>query len=71
MDACYIGTKNLLNLMDKNTIFLQASTSEIYGDPEISPQKEDYRGNTNCFGPRACYDEGKRIAETLCFEKLK
>lgn len=70
MDTCYIGTKNLLNLMDKDTIFLQASTSEIYGDPEISPQKEDYRGNTNCFGPRACYDEGKRIAETLCYEKL-
>jgi UDP-glucuronate decarboxylase len=70
MDTCYIGTKNLLNLMDKNTVFLQASTSEIYGDPEISPQKEDYRGNTNCFGPRACYDEGKRIAETLCYEKL-
>lgn len=70
MDTCYIGTKNLLDLMDKDTIFLQASTSEIYGDPEHTPQEEEYRGNTNCFGPRACYDEGKRLAETLCYEKL-
>ena len=44
---------------------LQASTSEVYGDPEEHPQKESYRGNVNCIGPRACYDEGKRVAETL------
>ena len=44
---------------------LQASTSEIYGDPEQHPQKETYRGNVNTLGPRACYDEGKRVAETL------
>jgi len=44
---------------------LQASTSEVYGDPELHPQTEDYRGNVNCIGPRACYDEGKRLAETL------
>jgi UDP-glucuronate decarboxylase len=47
---------------------LQASTSEVYGDPEISPQKEDYRGRVNPIGPRACYDEGKRAAETLFFD---
>jgi UDP-glucuronate decarboxylase len=46
--------------------FFQASTSEVYGDPEIHPQKEDYWGNVNPLGPRACYDEGKRCAESLC-----
>jgi len=46
----------------------QASTSEIYGDPEIHPQVESYRGSVNTIGPRACYDEGKRAAETLCFD---
>lgn len=71
LDTCYIGTKNLLSLMRKDTIFLQASTSEIYGDPQIKEQDESYRGNTNCFGKRACYDEGKRITETLCYEKIK
>lgn len=71
LDTCYIGTKNLLSLMNKDTIFLQASTSEIYGDPKITPQDETYRGNTNCFGKRSCYDEGKRISETLCYEKIK
>jgi UDP-glucuronate decarboxylase len=70
LDTCYIGTKNLLSLMRKDSIFLQASTSEIYGDPKVSEQDESYRGNTNCFGKRACYDEGKRIAETLCYEKI-
>ena len=48
-------------------IFL-ASTSEIYGDPEVHPQPENYRGNVNTIGTRSCYDEGKRIAETLCFD---
>ena len=47
---------------------LQASTSEVYGDPTIHPQTEDYRGNVNPLGPRACYDEGKRCAETLFFD---
>ena len=49
-----------------NIPILQASTSEIYGDPSIHPQKEDYWGNVNPVGPRACYDEGKRVAEALC-----
>jgi UDP-glucuronate decarboxylase len=47
---------------------LLASTSEVYGDPDVHPQTEEYRGNVNCIGPRACYDEGKRVAETLAFE---
>jgi UDP-glucuronate decarboxylase len=47
---------------------LQASTSEIYGDPSVHPQKEDYWGNVNPIGPRSCYDEGKRCAETLFFD---
>lgn len=62
-----IGTLNLLELADKyNAKFLQASTSEVYGDPLIHPQTEEYFGNVNTIGPRACYDEGKRCAETLC-----
>ena len=51
-----------------NATILLASTSEIYGDPEVHPQKEDYRGSVNPNGIRSCYDEGKRIAETLCFD---
>jgi len=47
---------------------LQASTSEVYGDPTVHPQTEDYRGNVNCIGIRSCYDEGKRVAETLFFD---
>jgi UDP-glucuronate decarboxylase len=47
---------------------LQASTSEVYGDPSVHPQPETYRGNVNCIGPRSCYDEGKRCAETLFFD---
>nr|WP_290080833.1 UDP-glucuronic acid decarboxylase family protein [Aquibium sp. A9E412] len=65
------GTHNLLTLARAHGArFLQASTSEVYGDPEEHPQTEDYRGNVNCTGPRACYDEGKRAAETLCFDML-
>lgn len=71
MDTCYIGTKSLLKLMTKNTIFLQASTSEVYGDSLNESQEEMDRGQVNCFGPRACYDEGKRIAETLCYEWIQ
>ena len=62
------GTMNLLNIARENQAkFLQASTSEIYGDPEVHPQVETYKGNVNTIGPRACYDEGKRVAETLCY----
>lgn len=66
------GTHNLLELACQHDArFLQASTSEVYGDPEVHPQPEDYRGSVNCVGPRACYDEGKRAAETLCFDYLR
>ncbi|NSY39854.1 NAD-dependent epimerase/dehydratase family protein [Leisingera sp. ANG59] len=61
-----MGAMNALELArEKGAKVFQASTSEIYGDPEISPQPEGYRGCVNTFGPRACYDEGKRAAETL------
>jgi UDP-glucuronate decarboxylase len=64
-----VGTHNLLRLAeDKRARFLLASTSEIYGDPEVHPQREDYWGNVNPTGPRACYDEGKRAAEALSFD---
>ena len=64
-----IGTLNLLELAEKNkAVFVQASTSEIYGDPLQHPQREDYWGNVNPVGIRSCYDEGKRAAETLCFD---
>ena len=63
------GTLNLLELAKKNKAkILQASTSEIYGNPLIHPQKEDYWGNVNPIGLRSCYDEGKRCAETLFFD---
>lgn len=65
----FIGTMNLLDLAkEKNASFLLASTSEIYGDPEVHPQIESYRGNVNTVGPRSCYDEGKRVAETVVYE---
>jgi nucleoside-diphosphate-sugar epimerase len=68
MRTCSEGTRNLLELaLHKGAEFLQASTSEIYGDPEVHPQREDYTGNVNIVGPRAVYDEGKRYAEALCF----
>ncbi len=64
-----LGSLNLLELARRrNARFLQASTSEVYGDPNVHPQVEGYWGNVNPFGPRACYDEGKRCAETLCFD---
>lgn len=63
------GTLNLLKLAkEKNSKFLLTSTSEIYGEPKISPQPETYRGNVNTIGIRSCYDEGKRIAETLVMD---
>ena len=64
--SCVMGAINLLDLArDKGATILQASTSEVYGDPAVSPQPETYHGSVNPFGPRACYDEGKRAAETL------
>ena len=63
------GAINMLGLAKRvKAKILQASTSEVYGDPEIHPQTENYRGNVNPIGPRACYDEGKRCAETLFFD---
>ena len=65
----FLGTYNMLGLARRvGARFLLASTSEVYGDPEIHPQPESYRGCVNTIGPRSCYDEGKRIAETLCFD---
>jgi UDP-glucuronate decarboxylase len=65
----FMGVDLLLALATEcEARFLQASTSEVYGDPLVHPQSEDYRGNVNPIGPRACYDEGKRVAETLCFD---
>jgi len=64
-----MGTLNMLGLAKRvKARFLLASTSEVYGDPDVHPQSEEYRGNVNCIGPRSCYDEGKRVAETLAFE---
>jgi UDP-glucuronate decarboxylase len=64
-----IGAINMLGLAKRlGARILQASTSEVYGDPTVHPQTEDYRGNVNPLGPRACYDEGKRCAETLFFD---
>jgi UDP-glucuronate decarboxylase len=64
-----IGMINMLELARKNNArILQASTSEVYGDPLEAPQKETYTGNVTTIGPRACYDEGKRVAETLCMD---
>tara|TARA_B100000242_G_C43027110_1_gene478286 strand:- start:255 stop:1193 length:939 start_codon:yes stop_codon:yes gene_type:complete len=65
----FIGTLNMLGLTKRiNAKFLFTSTSEIYGDPTEHPQTEQYNGNVNPTGIRSCYDEGKRIAETLCFD---
>jgi UDP-glucuronate decarboxylase len=64
-----LGTRNLLALAEKKRArFLLASTSEVYGDPDVHPQTESYCGNVNPTGPRACYDEGKRAAEALTFD---
>ncbi len=66
------GAINLLGLAKRTKAkIFQASTSEIYGDPEVHPQTEDYRGSVSTTGPRACYDEGKRCAETLFFDYLR
>ena len=64
-----VGTDHLLRLAEHTgACFLLTSTSEVYGDPEAHPQREDYRGWVNCTGPRACYDEGKRAAEAMAFD---
>lgn len=71
-DTCYIGSKNMLEIAKKYKIpILLTSTSEIYGDPVISPQKEEYWGNVNSFGPRSCYDVGKRMMETLAYSYIQ
>ncbi len=67
--TCVLGAINMLELAKKNNAkILQASTSEVYGEPLIHPQNENYRGNVNPIGVRACYDEGKRCAESLFFD---
>jgi len=70
--TCILGMDNMLRLARRLKVpILQASTSEVYGDPQVHPQTEDYRGWVDPTGPRACYDEGKRCAETLCFDYLR
>ncbi len=72
LDACYLGTKNAMKFAKEfRCRVLHASTSEIYGDPEVHPQDETYKGSVNTWGPRSCYDEGKRVAETVCYEHLQ
>lgn len=67
-----LGTRNALRLAERSGArLLLTSTSEVYGDPEVHPQSERYRGSVNCTGPRACYDEGKRAAEALAFDFLR
>jgi len=69
IETNFLGIINLLRLArDTGALIIQASTSEIYGDPMESPQRETYWGNVNPIGIRSCYDEGKRAAETLCFD---
>ena len=69
IETNFLGIINMLHLAkSNNALLLQASTSEVYGDPEVSPQPEEYWGNVNPIGIRSCYDEGKRAAETLCFD---
>ena len=68
----FMGTLNMLGLAKRTKArFLITSTSEVYGDPEEHPQREDYWGHVNCIGPRACYDEGKRVAETLTYGYMR
>ncbi len=67
--TCVLGMMQMLDLATKHHAkIMQFSTSEVYGDPAVHPQTEDYRGNVNPVGLRSCYDEGKRCAETLCFD---
>jgi nucleoside-diphosphate-sugar epimerase len=67
-----VGTRNMLETARRHKArFLYASTSEVYGDPKVHPQREDYWGNVNSFGPRSCYDESKRLGEALVYEYLR
>jgi nucleoside-diphosphate-sugar epimerase/spore maturation protein CgeB len=69
MLSCVVGTDRMLRLTEQaGGRFLLTSTSEVYGDPEVHPQREGYRGSVSCTGPRACYDEGKRAAEAMTFD---
>lgn len=69
LQTSIIGAMNMLRVANRTKAkILQASTSEVYGDPDVTPQPESYRGRVNPIGPRACYDEGKRCAETLFFD---
>ena len=69
IETNFLGVANLLKLAKHTgSMFIQSSTSEVYGDPAVSPQTEEYWGNVNPVGIRSCYDEGKRAAETLCFD---
>ena len=71
-ETCVLGTKNMLELARKyGAKLVQFSTSEVYGNAQESPQREDYWGNVNPNGPRSCYDEGKRCAESLCFDFVR
>lgn len=71
MMTCVAGTRNVLKFAQvTGGRVVHASTSEVYGDPEVSPQVESYRGSVNSYGPRSCYDEGKRAAEALCYDYL-
>ncbi|KAJ5287064.1 hypothetical protein N7478_002750 [Penicillium angulare] len=68
LKTCFQGIENILELAKANKIcVLHTSTSEVYGDPQVHPQPESYWGNVNPFGARSCYDEGKRVAEALCY----
>ena len=72
LNTNYLGTLNIIDIARRTgAIIFHASTSEVYGDPLVHPQPESYFGNVNTYGPRSCYDEGKRIAETLLFEAAK
>ena len=72
MMTCVVGTSHVLDLaVQHGARMVFTSTSEVYGDPSESPQSEEYRGNVNCTGPRACYDEGKRAAEALIFDYIR
>ncbi|KRR27620.1 UDP-glucuronic acid decarboxylase family protein [Bradyrhizobium retamae] len=72
LQTCVVGAGNMVELArEKQARALQASTSEVYGDPDIHPQPESYLGNVNPIGPRACYDEGKRAAETIFFDSRR
>jgi len=72
LELCFNGTKRALEIAKKTGAkLIFTSTSEVYGDPAIPVQTEEYRGNVNTMGPRSCYDEGKRVAETLIMEYAK